>query len=335
MDQCNFEFGNVLSLFDGKSCGQLALERLGVKHGTYFASEVNPASIKVTQHHYPGTVQLGDVRNIKCSDLPGIDLMMGGSPCQGFSMAGNRLNFDDPRSKLFFEFLRLLMEVKPRYWLLENVVMGKDIEETISSLLGVRPVLINSKLVSAQNRERLYWANFKITQPPDKNIKLHDILEDHVVKNIKPGAIRGRDLNKSTILGRRFNHRGVRDDNDLSLPLVQCLEVRGDNSDKSNCITTVDKDNVLTPLPVGRYPDAFKKKLPFRYYTLKELCRLQTLPDDYFNGTGVSETQARKMVGNGWTIDVICHILGVLAGVLPAVEPMPPGWKSKFVRPLK
>lgn len=238
-----------------------------------------------------------------------IDLCIGGSPCQGFSFSGKQLNFDDPRSKLFFEFVRLVKEMKPKYWLLENVVMKKEFEQIISEHLGVQPIKINSSLVSAQNRERLYWANFEIKQPTDKGINLVDILETDEL--INPSAIRGRRLNKATILGRRLNERGVRDDYNKDVPITQCLEVRATNTNKSNCLTTVEKDNVLTTMPIGRHKDAFKNKLPFRYYTLKEYCRLQTVPENYFTDI-VSESQAKKMLGNGWTVDVIAHIFGSL-----------------------
>jgi DNA (cytosine-5)-methyltransferase 3A len=297
-------FPSVLSLFDGMSCGQIALNRVGIEYDNYFASEIDKYCIKVTQSNYPNTIQLGDVREIKAENLPKIDLLIGGSPCQGFSFSGKQLNFDDPRSKLFFEFVRLVKELKPKYWLLENVVMKKEFEQIISENLGVQPIKINSSLVSAQNRERLYWSNFEIKQPNDKAINLIDILETDEL--INPSAIRGRRLNKATILGRRLNERSVRDDYNKDVPITQCLEVRATNTNKSNCLTTVEKDNVLTTMPIGRYKDAFKNKLPFRYYTLKEYCRLQTVPENYFNV--VSESQAKKMLGNGWTVDVIAHI---------------------------
>jgi len=300
------EITNVLSLFDGMSCGQIALNRAGIKYDSYYASEINKHAINVTQHNYPNTIQLGDVTQIKSTDLPKIDLLMGGSPCQGFSIAGKQLNFNDPRSKLFFEFVRLVKECDPKYWLLENVVMKKEYQDIITQYLGVEPVLINSALVSAQNRNRLYWANFPITQPLDKEIKLIDILED--VTMTGAGTIRGVDLNKSTIQGRRLRSDGKRDDNNTKISYTQCLEVKSTNRDKSNCLTTVAKDNVLTTLPVGRHPDAFKNKLPFRYYTSKEYCRLQTVPENYFTGVA-SECQIREMIGNGWTVDVIAHIL--------------------------
>ena len=150
-------------------------------------------------------------------------------------------------------------------------------------------------IVSAQNRNRLYWANFEIMQPKDKGINLIDILENNDL--INSSTIIGNGLNKATIIGRRLNERGVRDDYNKDIPITQCLEVRATNTNKSNCLTTVEKDNVLTTMPIGRHKDAFKNKLPFRYYTLKEYCRLQTIPENYFDGI-VSESQAKKMIGN-------------------------------------
>lgn len=300
------KIGNVLSLFDGMSCGQIALNKLGIQYENFYSSEIDKHAIKVTQHNFPNTIQIGDVTQIKGENLPKIDLLIGGSPCQGFSFSGKGLNFEDPRSKLFFEFVRLIKETKPRYFLLENVKMKKEYEQVITDYLGVEPIEINSSLVSAQNRVRLYWTNIpNIQQPEDKCIGLTDILEDD--DKINPGAIRGRQLNKATILGRRLNEEGKREDYNMKIPITQCLEVRATNTNKSNCITTVAKDNVLTTMPIGRHPDAFKNKLPFRYYTSKEYCRLQTVPDDYFDGVA-SENQIRKMIGNGWTVDVIAHI---------------------------
>jgi len=296
---------NVLSLFDGLSCGQIALNRVGIKYEKYYASEIDKHAIKVTQHNHPNTIQLGSITELKGSDLPKIDLLFGGSPCQSFSSAGTRSGFDG-KSGLFWEYVRVLNEVKPTYFLLENVVMKKEWEDVITEALGVEPIKINSSLVSAQNRVRLYWTNIpNISQPEDKNVNLVDILESDDL--INPSAIRGRKLNKATILGRRLNNEGKREDYNKNIPITQCLEVRATNMNKSNCLTTVGKDNVLTTLPVGRHPDAFKNNLPFRYYTLKEYCRLQTVPDNYFDGI-VSESQAKKMLGNGWTVDVISHI---------------------------
>jgi len=238
-----------------------------------------------------------------------IDLLCGGSPCQGFSFSGKQLNFEDPRSKLFFEFVRLLNEVKPKYWLLENVVMKQEYQDVISQHLGVEPVKLNSSLTSAQNRVRLYWANFDITEPTDKGIGLEDILED--TEMIGPSAIRGRRLNKATILGRRLDELGKRQDYDKTIPITQCLEVRATNRDKSNCLTTVAKDTVLTTMEIGRHPDAFNRKLPFRNYNKIERCRLMNLPDNYCDE--ISDNQTVKATGNGWEVGMITHIFNQMA----------------------
>ena len=202
-----------------------------------------------------------------------------------------------PVSKLFFEFARLVKECNPKYWILENVVMKKEYENVISETLGVEPTLIDSALLSAQTRKRLYWANFPISQPEDRGIRLADILDD-----TGDGL-----LNKAKIVGRRLGVTGTREDSNKSLPFVQCIEVSLVDSDKSGCLTTVSKDNVLTSLPPGRYADVFGRKLPFRYYTQNECCRLQTVPEDYFDGVA-SKSAAMEMLGNGWTVDVIAHI---------------------------
>ena len=170
---------NVLSLFDGMSCGQIALNQLGIKVDKYYASEIDQYAITITKKNFPNTIHLGDVTKVKAEDLEPIDLLMGGSPCQGFSFAGRQLNFDDPRSALFFEFVRLLKECKPKYFLLENVRMKKEYQDVITEHLGVEPIMINSALVSAQNRVRLYWTNIpNINQPQDKGLMLKDILEN-------------------------------------------------------------------------------------------------------------------------------------------------------------
>ena len=186
----------VLSLFDGMSCGQLALQRLGIEVDTYYASEIDKYAIQVTQANFPETIQVGDVCELKAEDYQDIDLILAGSPCQGFSFAGKQLAFDDPRSALFFEFIRLLKEIKPKYFLLENVKMKQQFQDVITEqvsacypdfeggdLFGsqIKPILINSALLSAQNRQRLYWTNIpNIEQPEDKGIVLRDILEDEI-----------------------------------------------------------------------------------------------------------------------------------------------------------
>jgi len=169
---------NVLSLFDGMSCGRIALERLGIPVDNYYASEIDKYAIQVSQANYPDIIQVGDVTELDTSTLPKIDLIMGGSPCQGFSFAGKQLAFDDPRSALFFEFVRCVKELQPKYFLLENVRMKKEYLDVISEYMGVEPIMINSALVSAQNRVRFYWTNIPgIEQPEQRGIVLRDILE--------------------------------------------------------------------------------------------------------------------------------------------------------------
>lgn len=328
----------ILSLFDGISCGRVALERAGIKVDKYFASEIDKSAIAVTQANYPDTLQLGDVRKLDTSILPKIDLLIGGSPCTNFSFSGKRngmttkdnvkvLSLEDylkykhlgyefeGQSYLFWEYVRILKEVKPKYFLLENVVMKKEWENIISETLGVKPIFINSSLVSAQVRKRLYWTNIpNVSAPEDRHIHLENILEDKTWMH--PGAVRGRnvELKNGSIVGRRLGKDGKRDDNNYSIPIVQCLEVRDSNRDKSNCLTTVEKDNVLTPMPIGRHPDAFGlitgERLPFRFYTRLEYERLQTLPEHYTDC--VSEVAAKKAIGNGWTVDVIAHIFSYI-----------------------
>jgi len=183
---------NVLSLFDGISCGQIALERAGIKYNTYYASEIDKYAIQVTKKNYPNTIHIGDVNEIDFNEYIGeIDLLLGGSPCQGFSKAGKGLNFNDPRSKLFFKFAEALNIIKPKYFLLENVKMKKEWIDIISKYLKVEPIHINSILVSAQNRNRLYWTNIpNVQQPEDKNIILQDILEKGIAIRNKSKTVR-------------------------------------------------------------------------------------------------------------------------------------------------
>ena len=181
---------NVLSLFDGMSCGRIALERLGIQVDNYYASEIDKYAIQVSQANYPDIIQVGDITELDLSTLPKIDLVMGGSPCQGFSFAGKQLAFDDPRSALFFEFVRCVEELKPKYFLLENVRMKKEYLDVISEYMGVEPIMINSALVSAQNRVRYYWTNIPgIEQPEQRGIVLRDILETKEVEGLSDKAI--------------------------------------------------------------------------------------------------------------------------------------------------
>ena len=181
---------NVLSLFDGMSCGRIALDRLGIKVDNYYASEIDKYAMKVSEANYPDIIQVGDITELDLSTLPKIDLIMGGSPCQGFSFAGKQLAFDDPRSALFFEFVRCVKELQPKYFLLENVRMKKEYLDVISEYMGVEPIMINSALVSAQNRVRYYWTNIPgIEQPEQRGIVLRDILETKEVEGLSDKAI--------------------------------------------------------------------------------------------------------------------------------------------------
>jgi DNA-cytosine methyltransferase len=320
------KIGNVLSLFDGMSCGQIALNRSGIEYDNYYASEVDKYAIKVTQHNYPNTIQLGDVTKVDGNSLPKIDLLIGGPPCQGFSFAGKQLNFSDPRSKLFFEFVRLLKEVNPKCFLLENVKMKKEHQDVITEHLGVEPIEINSALVSAQNRKRLYWTNIPIVAiPNDKEIFLQDIVEDGGVlkgksqtilstlykENAKSmvtrnkqglivlcGALRGRYIVDGKWQDGKIKTAGL---------TKQRIEVRYDG--KTNALTTVQKDNNIVYEPDGR-PYYEVDGIRFRKLTPTECERLQTIPDGYTDC--VSDTQRYKMLGNGWTVSVVSHIFGYL-----------------------
>ena len=289
----------VLSLFDGISCGRVALDRACLFVDSYHAWEIEPSAMEISCNNHRDIIQMGDVTATDFSQYRGADLLLGGSPCQGFSSSGKMLNFEDPRSRLFFEYVRALQEAAPQYFLLENVNMKKEWRDIISEHLGVEPLLINSSLLSAQNRSRLYWTNIPVVGlPPDRGIQLQDILETK--EFLQPAAIRGRRMSRET-------GEWIRKDQGLDVKHVQCLEVRASNTGKSNCLTTVDKDNVLTDLPPGRYPDVFNTDLPFRYYTVTECERLQTLPDGYTEG--VSERAAKRALGNAWTVDVVAWIL--------------------------
>ena len=353
---------NVLSLFDGMSCGRIALDRLGIKVDNYYSSEIDKYVMKVSEANYPDIIQVGDVTQLDTSTLPKIDLIMGGSPCQGFSFAGKQLAFDDPRSALFFEFVRCVKELKPKYFLLENVRMKKEYLDIISEQMGVEPIMINSALVSAQNRVRYYWTNIPgIEQPKQRGIVLRDILETQTnekpVKDTERNQRHYRnndekslcmtatmykgagnngmtlvqethdtpkqvgiatDINGHDILKRVYSPDGksptvnactggnrepkvlagairgrYKDDGSIE----QKLELR--QNGKSNSLTTVQKDNVVT-----------KDEVYWRKLTPVECERLQTVPDNYTNH--VSNTQRYKMLGNGWTIEVITHILNNL-----------------------
>ena len=411
---------NVLSCFDGLSGGQLALEKSGIKVDKYFASEIDKYAIAVAKYNYPNMIHLGDVKKIDTSTLPKIDLMLAGSPCTDLSFAGlGKGLVKGEQSSLFFDWWELVQELKPKYIFLENVRMKEEYKKQISEILGFEPTAINSSLVSAQNRYRLYWFGIRdgdtykaipISQPEDRGIVLADILEqglddswtlsdqaqerarnnprsraftpdqdksgallsnqykqstdslyavaDGCIQVGETAEIKGYDIIKRVYSpegkaptlttmqgghrepkvattdpkgGRIVNRRkvdGVRKDNQLDLPLKPYLEVRAD--DKTNCISTVQKDNVVVSqirdkskaVRVGgrgsydRHEWDSVDELHWRKLTPKECARLQTVPDNHctmgsFDGIvkPISKSQQYKMLGNGWTIDVIAHIL--------------------------
>lgn len=411
---------NVLSCFDGLSGGQLALEKSGIKVNQYFASEIDKYAIAVAKYNYPNMIHLGDVKKIDTSTLPKIDLMLAGSPCTDLSFAGlGKGLVEGEQSSLFFDWWRLVQELKPKFIFLENVRMKEEYKAQISDILGFEPTAINSSLVSAQNRYRLYWFGIRdgdtykaipISQPEDRGIVLADILEqglddswtlsdqaqerarnnprsraftpdqdksgallsnqykqstdslyavaDGCIQIGETAEIKGYDIIKRVYSpegkaptlttmqgghrepkvattdpkgGRIVNRRkidGVRKDNQLDLPLKPYLEVRAD--DKTNCISTVQKDNVVVSqirdkskaVRVGgrgsydRHEWDSVDELHWRKLTPKECARLQTVPDNHcimgsFDGIvkPISKSQQYKMLGNGWTIDVIAHIL--------------------------
>ena len=273
---------NVLSLFDGMSCGQIALQRLGIKVENYFASEIDKYAIQVAKHNYPNTKHIGSVVDVKGSDLPKIDLFIGGSPCQSFSSFGNGSGFDG-KSGLFWEYVRVLKEIRqtnPKVlFMLENVNMKKEWRDIISKELGVEPIAFNSNLVSAQNRDRLYWTNIKFELPKDKNILFSDILENLPFREI-PKCF--------------YKNWGDKMRIDKGLNWVK--------NDKANCLTT---KNCHT----NQYLLNEDKTL-CRLLTAKEYERLQTIPENYTDS--VSNTERFKMIGNGWTVDAIAHIFSFI-----------------------
>jgi DNA (cytosine-5)-methyltransferase 3A len=280
---------NVLSLFDGMSCGQIALNKVGIKYDNYYASEIDEPAISVTQHNYPNTIQMGSITELQSSQLPKIDLLFGGSPCQSFSNAGNGTGFDG-KSGLFYDYVRLLKECKPTYFLLENVKMKKEWQDIISEELGVQPIKINSNLVSAQNRERLYWTNIPVVGlPDDKQIYIEDILDTNFDSKY---WLKERN---AELLSKKVSIEGA--------PDICCIDVYNKKfkKDRKSPTLTLPHHNSLRLLQDGK----------FRKLTPNECERLQTVPVDYTN-TGIADIHRYSMLGNGWTVDVIAFIFSFI-----------------------
>lgn len=286
---------NVLSLFDGMSCGQIALNRIGIKDYKYYASEIKNHAIKCTQYNYPDTIQIGDVTKIHYKDgilytengeykVGKIDLLLGGSPCQDFSILKvNGKGLEGDKSKLFYEYLRILKEVSPDFFLLENVKMKTESKKQLDEYLGTEGKLINSNLVSYQNRPRFYWSNISFNIPDDKQVNFQNFKETENLDKYM--------LNKTPSRTRMWNNGNGRNNRS------GCANVT--NSEKIYCITR--KQDRCPNAGLVAYKDFC------RYLTRKELEQGQTVPIGYTDC--VSYNQAQDLLGDGWTVDVIAHIL--------------------------
>ena len=284
----------VLSLFDGMSCGQIALNRANIPYDTYYASEIDKYAISVAKDNYPDTIHLGSVTEVRAIDLPKIDLLIGGSPCQSFSRAGDGTGFDG-KSALFFEWVRLWKECSPEYFLLENVVMKKEWKDVITNILGVEPVLINSSSFAPQNRERLFWTNIPVTSPiQPKNTVLGDLSDAKDIPDNIEQLLRDRIVPTRQKFG------------DESSTLKRMLKNLTSPEDRSKCLTA----SMYKGMAANGMTNIFDGK-EVRQLLPIECERLQTVPEGYTSS--VSNTQRYKMLGNGWTVDVIVHILSSLA----------------------
>ena len=281
----------------------------------YYASEIDKYAIQVTQKNFPDTIQLGNIREVKASGLPKIDLLIGGSPCQDVSFAGKGKGLiDGERSSLFFEFVRLYQELKPKYFILENVKMKKNSEAIITHCLGVQPIEINSSLFSAQNRKRLYWTNIPLDDlPKDKGIKLKDILENGIVDRDKSHCIdaiyfKGGNLKSYFEKHRRklvFSNDGLCHVGEADINGYDLLKRVYHPEGKAPTLNSMGGGN--------REPKVLVEQLKWRKLTPLECERLQTVPDNYTQG--VSNTQRYKMLGNGMTVDVIAFLLKNAKGI--------------------
>ena len=281
----------------------------------YYASEIDKYAIKVTQKNFPDTIQLGDIREVKASGLPKIDLLIGGSPCQDVSFAGKGKGLiDGERSSLFFEFVRLYQELKPNYFILENVKMKKNSEAIITHCLGVQPIEINSSLFSAQNRKRLYWTNIPLDDlPKDKGIKLKDILENGIVDRDKSHCIDANYFKGGNLKSYFEKHRRQLVFSNDGLCHVGEADINGYDLLK-RVYHPEGKAPTLNSMGGGnREPKVLVEQLKWRKLTPLECERLQTVPDNYTQG--VSNTQRYKMLGNGMTVDVIAFLLKNAKGI--------------------
>lgn len=280
----------VLSLFDGMSCGRITLDKMGITPSAYYASELDKFAIKETQANWPGTIQLGDVTKWREWDIdwPSIDLLIGGSPCQGFSFAGKQLAFDDPRSALFFVYVDILNHIKSVNpdvkFMLENVKMKKEYLDVITECLGVEPVFINSVEICPQERPRNYWCNWVVSKPKHNGKPLVDYIDFNDMSH--------KNESWHNWLNEKLDWR-------ISKKYICIL------NDSESAITQVARQVASWAGNIVRVSNG-----KYRYFNLKEACRLQGVPDDYFKVS--SNTQAYKMLGNGWQCDTIEHVFNCL-----------------------
>lgn len=309
---------NVLSLFDGMAGARLALISAGFPVSNYYASEIDKFAIKVAMKNFPDITQLGPVEAIDKHELPKIDLLIAGSPCQGFSLCGKQLAFDDPRSKLFFQFVYMLDYLKSKNpevkFLLENVNMKQQYLDIISDCLGVQPICINSALVSAQRRVRYYWTNIEgIEQPQDEKLVIWDILEDKGIPVIKSHGEYQLRPEKSMCIDANY-WKGP-DNHGQRTIILDCEELGHAFLNGHDFLKRVysiwGKCPTLTAVCGGNQ----ERKIAidgrkWRKLTPIECERLQTVPDNYTEG--VSNTQRYKMLGNGFNIKTVAHILSYM-----------------------
>lgn len=299
---------NVLSLFDGIACGYEAFNRCGILIDKYYASEIDKYAITIANKNHPDIIQLGDINNIDFTQfIDKVDIIIGGSPCIDLSiLKHDRMGLDGDKSGLFYKFVEAIQTIKPKYFLLENVAsMKKEDKETITNILGVEPILINSALVSGQQRNRLYWTNIPdITQPIDKKIKVKDILQKENSENTKNKNIK---IDYILEVAKRKDNEPIKIGKLANLSSGQANRVYSING-KSICLNANGGGG-------GAKTGLYKIDLPNNEYIVRKLTpieceRLQTLNDGYTEG--ISNTQRYKTIGNGWTVDVIAHIFSFL-----------------------
>jgi len=297
---------NVLSLFDGMSCGQIALNTAGIKYDKYFASEIKSHAIEVTQLNYPNTIQVGDVTKLNSNNLPKIDLLIGGSPCQDFSQANKmQRGLDGDKSGLFWEYVRLLKDLKPKYFLLENVKMKKEWQDIISEELGCQPIFINSEVLSPQLRSRLYWTNIPNIQKPDSsNVKLNDILEHGYSDRDKARALLesdSRPLSTPIKMCHRYFNTGFT--TLIFKSKEHYSEVKKHFDNYFNGKSAKEIDLLSSGMDLSIYEGV-------RYMNNRERESCQTVPEGYTDS--LTKNDAACLLGDGWTVDVIAHIFNGL-----------------------